>query len=62
MILNAVEIERLTGVSGELSLLDRVLRKDSKSLFAVANVTMSENFFQGHFPRKNNNEGRQNLT
>ncbi|NRO50502.1 3-hydroxyacyl-ACP dehydratase FabZ [Lactobacillus helveticus] len=50
MILNAVEIGRLTGRSEPLNLLDRVLEKDSNALVALTNVTINEEFFQGHFP------------
>ncbi len=50
MILNAVEIERLTGHSEPLSLVDCVLEKNSNELTALTNVTMNEEFFQGHFP------------
>ena len=50
MILNAVEIERLTGRSEPLSLVDCVLEKNSNELTALTNVTMNEEFFQGHFP------------
>lgn len=50
MILNAADIARLTGRSEPLNLLDCVLEKDSNKLTALTNVTMNEEFFQGHFP------------
>lgn len=50
MILNAADIARLTGCSEPLNLLDCVLEKDSNKLTALTNVTMNEEFFQGHFP------------
>lgn len=48
MTLDAVEIKRLTG--RQKPLLDRVIETNSESLTGVASVTMSESFFQGHFP------------
>ena len=50
MSLNAIDIEKITGKKTPLNLLDRVIAQNDHSLLGTANVTMSEHFFQGHFP------------
>lgn len=47
--LNAVEIKRLTGRKSPLTLMDSA-EIDDDSLTGLASVTMSQSFFQGHFP------------
>ena len=33
-------------------LVDRILHRDEKTVVGVKNVTMTEGFFQGHFPKE----------
>lgn len=48
MNLDVVEIKQLTG--RKKPLLDLVTELDSEKLTGLASVSMSESFFQGHFP------------
>lgn len=48
LTLDAVEIKRLTG--HQKPLLDRVDSITETALTGIASVSMSEDFFQGHFP------------
>lgn len=48
--LNSTQIKTITDYDLPLSFLDKVTYLDNNQLQAIANTTMGESFFQGHFP------------
>ena len=50
MELNSVQIQAINDYDAPLSFLDKVTQLDKTQIQAVANITMGESFFQGHFP------------
>ena len=50
MELNSVQINAITDYDAPLSFLDKVTQLDETQIQALANITMGESFFQGHFP------------
>ena len=50
MELNSVQIQAITDYDTPLSFLDKVIQLDETQIQAIANITMGEGFFQGHFP------------
>ena len=50
MELNSVQIQAISDYDAPLSFLDKVIQLDKAQIQAIANITMGESFFQGHFP------------
>lgn len=50
MKLNSTQINAITNYDLPLSFLDKVTYLDNNEIRAIANTTMGESFFQGHFP------------
>lgn len=50
MELNSVQIQTISDYDTPLSFLDKIIQLDKTQIQAVANTTMGEGFFQGHFP------------
>ena len=49
MELNSVQIQAISDYDAPLSFLDKVIQLDKAQIQAIANITMGESFFQGHF-------------
>ena len=49
-IMNIQEIMKILPHRYPFLLVDRVIEKDDQKIKAIKNVTMNEQFFQGHFP------------
>lgn len=50
MIMDIKEIMEIIPHRYPFLLIDRVLKVEDNKIVAIKNVTMNENFFQGHFP------------
>jgi UDP-3-O-[3-hydroxymyristoyl] N-acetylglucosamine deacetylase/3-hydroxyacyl-[acyl-carrier-protein] dehydratase len=51
-ILDTVQIMKLLPHRHPFLLVDKILFRDDKSVVGVKNVTMTEGYFQGHFPKE----------